>query len=609
MSFIDRVRAFLAPTEAKASAVAPLFARYGVGQPKYMPDNLTAYSKEGYGKNAVVFRCISILAKNLATIPWQLMDGDGTDAKEIENKKHPLLALLKRPNPNQGGSAFFEAVAAYLLLHGNSYIEGVSGSNDDGSIGRVPKELYTHRPDRMKVIPHHLIANMAGEYLFEYNGGQKKWKMDPVMGLGPILHWKTFNPTDDWYGQGVIKAAATSVDQHNAAGDWNAGMLQNGAAPAGGFKYAPAQGVGGSLTKEQRVQIQKDIEERLAGPVNARRPLILDGGLEWMEIGLSPKEMDWLEGKKASAMDICAVFGVPGQVYGIPDAQTFANYAEARLAMYEEAVLPLLDSLVDELEHWLVPLFGDTLVLRPDLDKVDALALKRAQQWERVAKADWLTLNEKREATNYDRLEDPMADEVLVDAGKVPLSMSATEGDQAAPEDGAVDADGNPLPGAPADGAPLPPVDGSGNAAPADGVQAAGLNGTQITALQSILDDVATGQMSPEAAIIMIMLAFPTFDEAQVLEMVNAQDEFEPTPPPAPVGPDGEPVVPGATPSDSGGKPKPGQPAKPGKKPPKGPSSNPAKSDADVLVGELIELGFKDDSAQALARLAYGDAE
>lgn len=615
MGLIDRFRAFMAPTLVKASGVANLFARYSNGQPKWSPENYEAYSKEGYGKNAVVYRCINILGKSLATVPWCLQQGSGKNAKELDDPEHPLLKLLLRPNPLQGGHAFFESLVAYYLLHGNCYVEGVTAGSEDGTGAGAPKELYAHPPNRMKIIPHPLIANMPGQFVYEYNGGRKVWVVDPIEGKGPIMHWKTFNPMDDWYGQSVIRAAAYAVDQHNSAGAWNQALLQNNAAPAGGFRYAPANTVGATLTEPQRKQLQKDMEERLQGPANARRPLILDGGLEWIQIGMSPQDMDWLEGKKASALDICAVFGVPGQVYGIPDAQTFANYEQARLAMYEEAVIPLMDALCDELNHWLVPTFGEKLILKADWDEVDALAPKRAIVWERVQAADWLTLNEKREATSYEPLDEDMADQVFVDAGKVPLGMSADAGGAGANGAPALDANGNPVPGAggaaaaPGD-APLPPVEGSGNAAPADGVQSAGLNGTQVTALQAILDDVATGQMAPEAAVIMILLSFPTFDPVQVQEMVDAQDAFEPTPPPAPVGPDGQPIVPGANPAGSGAPVAPGaKPTKkPGKQPATGKPSTPPKSDVDALVAELKAEGFKDDAAKALALLAYGEA-
>lgn len=111
--------------------------------------------------------------------------------------------------------------------------------------------------------------------------------------------------------------------------------------------------------------------------------------------------------------------------------------------------------------------------------------------------------------------------------------------------------------------------------------------------------------MDPSAAVIMILLAFPTFDPAKVQEMVDAQEAFEPEPPQAPVGPDGEPIVPlapGAVAGDEPDKP-PKTPAKPGKKP----AFGKPKSDVDALVEELKDQGFKEDSAKALARLAYGD--
>lgn len=608
MSLADRVRAFLGPIQEKASAVAPLFARLGLMTPRWMPDNLESYSRNGFGKNAIVYKCVSILGRSMASVPWQLMSGSGKTAVEVEDDQHPLLMLLRRPNPTQGGASFFEAVLAYYLLHGNAFVEGVS-ANDSGA----PLELWCHRPDRMKIIPDAVVGNMVGQFEYSYSGGKKLWRMDPIRGIGPVLHWKTFNPVDDWYGQPVMKAAAAVVDQHNSASEWNQSMLRNAAVPPGGFKYAPEGALGAKLTEQQRKQLEKDMEEKMQGPLNARRPLMLDGGLEWQEMGLSPVDMDWLEGRKAAAIDICAVFGVPPQVYGVPDAQTFANYEQARLAMYEESIIPLHDSLCDELNHWLVPSFGDKLTLRADWDQVDALQPKRTMVWTRVQTSDWLTINEKREATGYDVLDDDMADQVLVDAGKVPLSASgdaaSTDGAPATP---ALDENGNPLPvdpnAPPNPDAPAPPIDGSGNLAPADAVQSAGLNGTQIASLQTLLDDVASGHFSPEAAVIMILLAFPTFDPARVQEMVDAQDTFEPEPPPVPTGPDGQPLQPpgAAGPAAPG---KPGQAvAAPNKLPKKPAALPPKKSDeVEAFTKELISQGFKDDSARSFAQLAYGD--
>lgn len=602
MNFIDRIRAFMAPLrEQKVSGIAPLFARFNAARPQWSARNFEKFSEEGYQKCGVVFRCINEIAKGVAAVPLCIYDGYGDDEREIEDRNHPLHKLLARPNPFRGGAAWFADVVSYYLLHGNAYIEGVSPNQD----GAAPLELYCHRPDRIKIIPDSVLATSPRFYRYDYSGGYKLWEVNPLDGTGPILHWKTFNPRDDWYGQSMLEAASYSIDQHNEAGAWNQALLQNGAAPSGGFKYAPEGAIGATLTREQRDQLQKDIEERISGPRNAGRPLILDGGIDWVAMGLTPRDMDWLNGKKSSAQDICAVFGVPTQIVGIEGSQTFANFEEARLALYQECILPLLDGLLDELNHWLAPLYGDSIHIRIDHDGIDALAPIREAVWARITASTWLTTNEKRQATGYEPLDDASADSVLVPATLLPLGQPAGT-DSATPDalnssaDGQENRleDGAPAPAAGAggvrgggvpggDGAPAPEGSG-GNAAPLDSVQAAGLSGQQIQQITAILEAVTGGQMAPEAAVLVLQLAFPSMKPEAIQQMVDAANGFEPEEEEEPVPPTG--MLAATTP----GKPK--QPAPPQPVPPE-----------KQLAMDLRREGFSRETAAEMARLAYGE--
>jgi len=96
---------------------------------------------------------------------------------------------------------------------------------------------------------------------------------------------------------------------------------------------------------------------------------------------------------------------------GVPGDATYANYREARLALWEETILPLLDGLVSELNAWLAPRFGTGLRLAPDLDAVSALAPRREAVWARVGGADFLTADEKRAAVGYGPLPQQRAAE------------------------------------------------------------------------------------------------------------------------------------------------------------------------------------------------------
>lgn len=374
--------------ELKQSAAAPLLVQFGLHQPRFTPREFVKLAEEGYQKNVIAYRCIKLISQSAAAVPFLLYKGK----RRLEN--HPLLDLLQRPNPSQGGAALFEAVFAFALIAGNSYLEAV------GPASGAPRELWTLRPDRMRVIPGAHGVPEAYRYTFE--GRWVDFRVDALTGRAPVLHIKNFHPLDDWYGLSPLEAAATSVDQHNDAARWNVSLLQTGGRPSGALIYTPGHAdAPDTLTAEQRQSIRSELERYYSGHENAGRPLILEGGLDWKEMSLSPRDMDWLAGKDVSAREIALAFHVPAQLVGIADAQTFANFEQARLALFDDAVLPLLDHVKDELNNWLAPQFGDGLRIGYDIDKIEALALRRQQVWDKVSAATFLTANEKRAALGY----------------------------------------------------------------------------------------------------------------------------------------------------------------------------------------------------------------
>ena len=336
----------------------------------------------------IAYRCIRLVSQTAAAVPWALYK----NKQRLED--HPLLTLLHRPNPMQGGAELFEAVFGFSLIAGNSYLEAV------GPRGAPPLELWTLRPDRMRVIPG--AQGVPEAYRYTVNGKSADFAVDKITGRAPVLHIKNFHPLDDWYGMSPLEAAAVSIDQHNDAAKWNAALLQTSGRPSGALVYRPSHvDAPDTLTAEQRQTLKNELEQFFSGGDNAGRPLVLEGGLDWKEMSLSPKDMDWLAGKDVSAREIALAFHVPPQLIGIDGSQTFANFEQARLALFDDAVLPLLDHVKDEFNNWLTPQFGDGLHIDYDTDKIEALAPRREKVWERLTKADFLTVNEKRAALGF----------------------------------------------------------------------------------------------------------------------------------------------------------------------------------------------------------------
>lgn len=380
------------------------------------------FATEGYQKNAIAFAAVSGISEGVGALTWRLYKKGRGNSPPIEILESPLLDLLARPNPMQSRAAFFESLAAYLKLAGNSYVEkNVLAGNE------APSELWPLRPDRMSILPG--ATGIPAEYIYKVGSKAVRYPVD-VSGKSPVLHMKTFNPVNDWYGMSPIEAAAMQVDSLNESVLWNLALIQNGARPSGALvMQAQPNNPAAKMSEEQKSKLKEMLNQRFTGGTGAGNWMLLDGGLDWKEMGFSPKDMDWLGGQNTSARHIALAFKYPPILLGVPGDSTYNNYQEARLALYEDAILPTANHITDALNVWLCPLFGDGLYLEIDLDVIDALSSKREATWKRVNDSNFLTANEKREAVGYD----PIAggDELLVNASLIPAtSVSDTSSEE-----------------------------------------------------------------------------------------------------------------------------------------------------------------------------------
>src|SRR5262245_57544315 len=149
-------RALFGPLFTKASAVGPMVAQMLLGRPVWPKRDYEQLGKEGYQQNPVVFACVQLISKSLADIPWVLYEGEGDNRTEIE--EHPLLDLMKQPNPMQDRAAFLQAVVSYFLITGNSFIERTA----EDKFERM--ELYALPPQRTQVVPGETGLPMAYVY-------------------------------------------------------------------------------------------------------------------------------------------------------------------------------------------------------------------------------------------------------------------------------------------------------------------------------------------------------------------------------------------------------------------------------------------------------------
>ena len=414
MGVFDNIRNIFKTKKVETKQVSSNYAmvsNVNVAGQKYSYEDLV---KEGYENNAIAFRCINEISQGAAGVRLKLFRG------KLNVDDHPLLDLLARPSPTKGYVELFESLYSFLLLSGNSYLIGT------GAEGSEPKELYCLRPDRIKIVPGQ--TNLPEAYHYSINGKTiSQYDVNQETGESPVKHFKLFHPKSDYLGLSPLVAAASNIDSHNLTNRHNVSLLSNGARPSGAVIFKPKDETGSTvqLSDTQRAQILADMETRFSGTNNAGRPMLLEGDFSFQQMGMSPKDMDFSVLKKMSAIDIALCFGVPAQLVGIPDAQTYNNMPEARLALYEETIIPILRRIQSDLNEWLTPQFGDDLRLEYDVDSIPAMAESRKRVFESVVSgvnSGILTRNEAREKLGYDPIKG--GDTLFISATMMPISLA-----------------------------------------------------------------------------------------------------------------------------------------------------------------------------------------
>lgn len=412
---------FKKKSASMSSATLSEFFKMG-GRAKWFGHTYWNFATEAYAKNIIAYHCIKQIANACADIPILVMQNE----RVIKDPK--ITSLLKRPNPLEGWKTFMRNAITHRLISGNCYMHG-----NVVSTGRV-MELRLMRPDRVTIMTTAYMEPY--EYLYNYYGKIYHYPIEPVTHFSEVLHIKEPNPLNDLYGMSPIAAATMSVDQHNESGEWNKKLLENSARPPGILTMKDKTETAPSMTKEQLQVIREMLNENITGSKNAGKIPVLNFDMVWQNLGMSPTDMDWLNGKDTSARDICYAFGFPPHLLGLPDNSTYNNMSEAKLALYEETVIPLLQNYLEEISYFInyhagIDPMGKNanagIELVPDLDKVSAL-IPRRETARATARADLLagivTTNEARAEAGFAPV--PNGNDILAPIGKLPLGFDVT---------------------------------------------------------------------------------------------------------------------------------------------------------------------------------------
>lgn len=356
----------------QGKSAQPLIALQLGANAHWTPRNFSALCREGFARNPIVYRCVRMIAEAAASVPFSV-EGDATAQQ-----------CLNRAASQSGVTEIFEQFYGYLQLSGEAYLEM-------GLVGDKPCFISALSPDCVTPLETK-DGRIAGWDIEGGQGRKRRVSVDFAKGRSPLLHLSLFSPNET---VSPLEAAAQAVDLHNEGGRWAKSLLENSARPSGALIYKGASG-SDHLTDDQFERLKSELEAKHTGSRHAGRPLVLEGGLDWTSMSLSPTDMDFIQARREAAREIALAFGVPPMLLGLPGDNTYANYREANLAFWRQTILPLVQKAAISLENWMSPWCEDAVSVRVNLEKVPALSEDRNTLWQRLSQATFLSDAEKR---------------------------------------------------------------------------------------------------------------------------------------------------------------------------------------------------------------------
>jgi HK97 family phage portal protein len=355
---------------------------------------------------SATWACVRLLSSTIASLP--LMVYRTVSGVRQPARGHPLYYVLHdSPNYDQTAFHFWEISAAAIELQGNAYAQ--IERRADGSI----YSLAPMRPDLVTV-----RRGNNGMLEYRYNGGE-------VLPVEQVLHIR--GALGDAEGGVSTLTANAGVFANAMTADSAArNTFSNGLRPSGVLSTDPSV----SLTKEQRAEFNGYLQENFTGSLNSGRPMLLDRGMKWTQLNITPHDAEMLETRKFSGEEICRIFGVPPAMVGYGDKSSnwgtgkevdvlgFQKFSLGpRLERIEQSLMKQLLTPADRAQGITIE-FNLEGLLRGD-------SMARSQVHASALMHGWRTINEVRAIENLPPIEG--GDVAPMQMQNVPITEAGNE--------------------------------------------------------------------------------------------------------------------------------------------------------------------------------------
>lgn len=357
-----------------------------------------------------VYSCVRILSEAIASLPLHVYEI--TDTGTVKAIDHPLYSILHdEPNPEMTSFIFRETLMTHLLLWGNAYAQVIR--NGKGEV----IALYPLMPDRMSV-----NRDNEGQLYYEYRTTQDDAKtMDGyTVRLSPtdVLHIPGLG-FDGLVGYSPIAMAKNAIGLAIATEEYGSKFFANGAAPSGVLEHP------GILKDPEKVR--SSWMQTFGGSHNANKVAVLEEGMKYTPISISPNEAQFLETRKFQIDEIARIFRVPPHMIGDLEKSSFNNIEQQSLEFVKYTLDPWVTRweqgikrrlfTEDEKKTFYVKFNVDGLLRGDYQSRMNGYATARQN--------GWMSANDIRELENLDRISaEEGGDLYLINGNMMPLSMA-----------------------------------------------------------------------------------------------------------------------------------------------------------------------------------------
>ncbi len=323
-----------------------------------------------YKQSYMIYSCVNTIADSISGVPFTFWEG------ENQIYDHPIIKFLNRPNQQTYSFAqLIKETLIWLNIRGEAFWVLLPSIGTTFGISSIPAKLYLMDPGMMK------------EELTDDRSEIKEWKLqgkDKALDMTSVVQFKLFDPyiTPSIRGLSPIESIRLAVDSDYKAEKYNDLFFTNGAAPGA---IVSVKSGGPAVDEADLVKIQKKLDKKMKGMERAHNWAVFPDDLTVQTIGLSHKDMMFIQQRNFSIKEITSAYRIPRGLIDTEDIP-YANLVAAKQFLWSQKLIPQINDFLSILNNFFFPIYAPGITGKFDLDKVPELQETMSQKLDYATK-------------------------------------------------------------------------------------------------------------------------------------------------------------------------------------------------------------------------------